>query len=270
MTTTSFFTHLLQELKVNKNLQRYYRFLQSDKLFEFRKTYYLERLNYIDKAITKPNAKIWDCGCGYGTTGIFLTLKGHQVYGNTLEYYIEEITNRKKFWSDFGDISSLKIDYSNLFDSPPPTKFDYIILQDTLHHLEPVAQAVDILHNHLKDDGEIIIVEENGNNLIMRLKLFLQRGNKRIIEMYDDRLKKTILLGNENTRSLKKWTNILKKHSLQIQQTSITYHRILPPFFYSAKENNSDTILKKEKKLSSYFLLKEYLFFGLSFIARKQ
>jgi len=271
MNSTVFFEKLLSELKSNTRLQGYYRFLQSKKLFQFRKLYYMQRLSYIEKKITKPNARIWDVGCGYGSTGIFLALNGHKVYGNTLEYYFDEIPTRLKYWKQFGKLDELKLDYTNLFDSPPQEKFDYIIVQDTLHHLEPIDEAIDILKSHLEPGGEIIVVDENGRNLIQRTKLYLQRGNKRIIEIYDERLKKTILLGNENTRSLNKWERIIAKHGLKVKSESVEYNRIYPPFLY---KNDTDVevqrILEKEQKLVHNKLLREYLFFGLSFIVSEE
>lgn len=266
MNTQEFFDTLLQEIKINKNLQGYYRFLQSEKLFEFRKSYYLQRLDYIDRHITKPKAKIWDVGCGYGTTGIFLTLNGHQVTGNTLEYYFDEIPNRIEFWKAKGNLDHLNLDYANLFDSPPKEKFDYIIVQDTLHHLEPIDKAIEILKTRLLPNGKIIVVDENGSNIIQRIKLYKQRGNKRIIEIYDEKLKKSILLGNENIRSVKQWKELFGKAFLKVDESTIEYNRFYPPFFYSNQEEKTLSILQKEQNLVKKALLRNYLFFGLSFV----
>ena len=265
-----FFDSLLEEITLNKQLQGYYRFLQSKKMFPFRKAYYLQRLEFIQRSVEKENASIWDCGCGYGTTDIFLALNGHKVYGNTLEYYYEAIEGRLPFWSNIGDVSQLSFDYSNLFDAPPPEKFDYIIVQDTLHHLEPIDKALAILNSHLHNDGKIIVVEENGRNLIQRAKLFKQRGNKRIISIYDERLKKEILLGNENTRSLEKWELLFYTAGLQIDDDSVTYNRLFFPGYYHRKNRTIPDVLTREKFLSTNRFLRNFFFFGLNFTASKK
>ena len=86
--------------------------------------------------------------------------------------------------------------YENIFDHQfEAAAYDVIIIQDTLHHLEPLQDALKIFNHVLSDQGQLLIIEENGNNVIQNAKLFLQRGNKRIIEIYDEHLKKNILLG---------------------------------------------------------------------------
>lgn len=270
MNIKDFFDTLLNELKTNPKLQGYYRFLQSEKLFEFRKSYYLQRLEYINRQITKSNAKVWDVGCGYGTTAIFLSINGHKVTGNTLEYYFDEIPARLEFWKDKGQLDSLKLDYANLFDSPPKETFDYIIVQDTLHHLEPIDDAIRILKDCLLPDGKIIVVDENGKNIIQRLKLFKQRGNKRIVEIYDEKLKKNIQLGNENIRSIRHWQKLFNKASLNIDLNTIEYNRLYPPFFYSNNSAQTEKLRIKEQKLVKRKLLRNYFYFGLSFVAGKE
>lgn len=52
-----------------------------------------------------------------------------------------------------------------------------------LHHLEPLDKALQIINTRMKPSGEMVVIEENGSNLMQRFKLYLQRGNKRIIEI---------------------------------------------------------------------------------------
>jgi hypothetical protein len=61
--------------------------LENPASFEFRKSYVTQRLHYILDHLPTPDAAIWDCGCGYGTTAIFLALNGYKVHGTTLEFY---------------------------------------------------------------------------------------------------------------------------------------------------------------------------------------
>ena len=269
MTVENFFELFLKELEQHPTLRTYYKFLENKSSFDFRKAYFSQRLQYIADQIKNKDATIWDIGCGYGTTCIFLAMNGFSTYGSTLEFYFKEIPQRLKYWSQFGDVSLFKSGYENLFDMPqPPANCDYIILQDTLHHLEPLDKALEICYKALKSTGKLIAVEENGNNLIQSLKLYLQRGNKRIIEIYDDTFKKNIVIGNENIRSLKQWEKEFSSQGLKIDKENLQYIRLFPPTFF--KWNKYDNTLQSEQRLwKNNSLLKEYFFFGINFTASK-
>lgn len=268
MTVEEFFEIFLIELKDNPDLQDYYKFLGNSSSFDFRKAYFTQRLQYIANQIHEKDSAIWDCGCGFGTTCLFLAMNGYKTFGSTLEFYFKQIDKRKEFWSKYGDSSLFTASYENIFDNfPQKESLDYIILQDTLHHLEPIDDALKIFKTSLKNNGKMILIEENGNNLIQNTKLYLKRGNKKVISIWDEKLQKNILLGNENIRSLNKWNNIFKKHNFSILQTSIQYIRFYFPQFYN---NNIPEIIDKEQRLwNKNKFLKEYFFFGLNFVVIK-
>lgn len=260
-----FYNLLIEEIKQYPQLQGYYRFLNEPKKELWRKAYFCQRLSYIEK-YAKGKSSIWDIGCGYGTTGLFLALNGYKVHGSTLEYYFKEIPDRIKFWSNYGDISGFSYDYADLYDSRASNEYDAVIVQDTIHHTEPIQRALEIINGSLKPMGRVIVVEENGNNIIQRAKLFKQRGNKRIIEMYDEKLNKTILLGNENIRSLEKWTELFIDSAFSIDKDSIEYVRVLPAFLFGSDYEKS--IQREQKMWKSNNFLRDYFFFGLSFCAK--
>jgi SAM-dependent methyltransferase len=269
MDIEKFFELLLTEIEVNKSLQNLYRFLRDKSSFYFRKAYFIQRLEYIKNNITTKDASIWDCGCGYGTTGIYLALNGYNVYGTTVEYFYDHIPARFEFWNKFGDISSFRVNYQNLFDPPFfKDRFDYVITQDVLHHLEPNNRALRIIKDALRDKGKLIVCEENGNNVIHSLKLFLRRGNKRIIDIYDEKLNKWIKLGNENIQSLTSWKNKFRKAGLKINDNSIEYIRLFPPLFLN--KDNYGRLLERENKIwKKNKAIRKFLFFGINFTAGK-
>lgn len=267
MNVEEFFNLFIKELESKPTLWSYYKYHTDSKSFEFRKAYFCQRLSYIADKINKQESLSWDLGCGYGTTAIFLALNGFKIHGTTLEFYYNEIPERMKYWSQFGDVSGFTFDYEDLFEpSAPRSVFDYIIVQDTLHHLEPIQEALQILHDHLKPDGEMIVIEENGKNIIQSIKLYKQRGNKRIIEFYDERLKKTILLGNENIRSLHKWKEVMKAQGLIINDQSVEYIRAFPPGLFN-KYGYLLAIEKEQKLWRTNPVARDYFFFGINFIA---
>jgi len=246
----------------------YYKFLNDKTSFEFRKAYFVQRLQYIAEQIKDKNASIWDCGCGYGTTALYLAMNGFRVYGTTLEFYFDQIEKRKNYWKQYGNTDLFEVDYANVFDQKiNDNSFDFIILQDTLHHIEPLQDALKILHNVLKTNGKLVVAEENGNNIIANLKLFKQRGNKKIIRIWDERLQKNILLGNENIRSWKKWKQEFEQAGFDCENTNPEYIRFYFPFSYCGR--SAAEMIEKENIIRNKSWIKEYFFFGINFSIKK-
>lgn len=269
MSPEHFFELFLKELEQREEMHRYYKFLGKESSFHFRKNYFLERLRYIARQVNDPSKAVWDCGSGYGTTCLFLAMNGIKAHGTTLEFYYESVAERYPFWNQYGDASLFTCSYENLFDSPPPAEsYDHIIVQDTLHHLEPINDALGIFHTTLKKGGRIIAIEENGNNIIQNAKLYKYRGNKRIIKQWDEKLQKDILIGNENIRSLKTWDGLMHANNFSIEKSSVQYVRYFLPYKY--RNASPEELLRREiaMQLKSRFR-KEYLFFGLNFVAEK-
>jgi SAM-dependent methyltransferase len=197
-------------------------------------------------------------------------MNGIKAHGTTLEFYFETVQKRIDYWKQFGDSSLFTCSYENLFDSPPPpSSYQLIIVQDTLHHLEPIDQALQIFYKSLAPGGKVLSIEENGNNIIQRAKLYKYRGNKRIITIYDEKLKKNILIGNENIRSLKAWDALFQKAGFQLLSDSVQYVRYYLPMMY--KNNDADKLLQQEQAIQSKEgIRREYFFFGLNFIMQKK
>jgi len=277
MSPEQFFELLLKELEVHTEMQPYYKFLGKKSSWHFRRNYFLQRLRYIQQYMIGPpdtggkdDISIWDCGCGYGTTCLFLAMNGIKTYGTTLEFYYDTVQKRKEYWSKYGDTTLFTCTYENLFDNrPAPASYDWIIVQDTLHHLEPINEALQIFNQSLKKSGKVLSIEENGSNLIQRLKLYKYRGNKRIITIYDKKLKKDILIGNENIRSLESWQHLFEQNGFSMLPGSIQYIRYYLPFYYRFADPAK--LLTKEMGIqSSPGVRREYFFFGLNFIAEKK
>ena len=273
MQPEQFFELMIKELEVHTEMQPYYKFLGGKSSFHFRRNYFLERLRYIQANLVNGLAgnhlSIWDCGCGYGTTCLFLAMNGIKTHGTTLEFYYETIQKRKEYWSQYGDTSLFTCSYENLFDQKPaPESYDWIIVQDTLHHLEPLEDALSIFNHSLKPGGRLLAVEENGNNIIQRIKLYKYRGNKRIITIWDEKLKKDILLGNENIRSLSTWERLFNNAGFSMPSSLIQYVRYYLPLNY--RFSDAETLLNKEKQIQTQpGFRREYFFFGLNFVAVK-
>lgn len=270
MKKEEFYGNLRQELKENRALYPYYKLVDgSENQQQFRKAYFLQRLAFIDKHIDiEKNPVIWDCGCGYGSTCLYLAMNGQPTYGTTLEFYAEQIAKRKKFWKHFGDSELFRYEYANVFDQNiPEGKFDYIILQDTLHHIEPLDEGLKIFHRALKPGGKIILIEENGGCLLKRAMLFKQRGRKRIISVHDDVLGKDVLMGNENIRTEKQWREAFTRNGFSVDNDSVQYIRYFFPNHYNA--SNWLDVVEKEQRRAQRKGLRHYAFFGLNMVVNK-
>ncbi len=264
MNPDQFFELFLKELAGAPVLQGYYKFLGKKSSFLFRRNYFIRRLEWIARQAGSPENKIWDFGCGYGTTAIFLTLRGHTVHGSTLEFYLKELEKRVRYWSQFGDLSRLDCAHEDLFDQHVPrAAFDRIIVQDTLHHVEPIDEGLKILTAGLKPGGSIIVVDVNGRSLFIRFPLYLQRGNKRIITLYDEKLQRSFLIGNENVRSYDTWKRIFEANGLKIADHE--FIRYFPPFLWSEK-NYQERVTKEKELWHTAPLRRNYFFMGMNLV----
>ncbi len=81
MDVTGIFELFIKELESNRELQGYYRILDNPRRLLFRHAYLEQRLRYVHNHRANRRKKIWDVGCGYGTTAIFAALNGHRVKG---------------------------------------------------------------------------------------------------------------------------------------------------------------------------------------------
>ncbi len=267
-----FFDLLIEELKSNGNIFKdYYKFLDGEKSFEFRKAYFCQRLQYIADNIGENKSQvIYDIGCGYATTAIFLVLNGYTVHGTTLEFYYDKIKNRIAYYEKHGSLANLHISYENIYDQcPDANSVDTFIVQDTLHHLEPLPNALNIFHKCLSANGKLIAIEENGDNVFIRMKNYKLRGNKRIINYYDEKLKKHLPMGNENVRGMKLWGKEFDLQKFNINPSSINYVRFYWPFYY-ANKSPQDVIAKEQALWKKNIFYKKYFFFGINFIAYKK
>ena len=267
MSVEEFLELFTKELEVNSDLRHYYRLINNRERYLWRKAYFEQRLSYVAQKLNPSQKKVWDVGCGYATTSIFLTLNGFSVKSNTLEFYYDKIRNRLDYWSRFGNLDNLQVEYANLFDMPVQNHaFDAIIAQDTLHHLEPIEHALNIFSRSLKPAGRLIVTEENGQSLFIMMKNISKRGFNRISHYYDEKLQKTILFGNENARSLKTWRRLLTRQGFEVPEDNVEYVRLFPHFFYN--ENNYMKIpLKEEQAGKDFPLVRNFLFFGINFTA---
>mgnify|MGYP005846332851 CR=1 FL=1 len=269
-TVETFFSLFMEELKQHAALRSYHKVANDEKKYLFRKAYLQQRFDYLIKNISGNQASILDAGCGYGTSSLLLAFMGYKkVVGVTLEYYFNAIEQRLEYWKKYIDNPLPEFQYRNLLTNPFPAEtFDYIIVQDTLHHLEPINKALSLLWEALTKEGTIIVSEENGSCVFIRFRHFSERGFMRIKKIYDEQLGEYVLLGNENTRSLRKWKKLFSEAGFSFNDDSVEYIRFYPPWYFN--KQGMERILHKERNLSKKnSILRKYFFFGINFTAKK-
>jgi hypothetical protein len=144
--------------------------------------------------------------------------------------------------------------------------YDFIVAQDTLHHLEPINDALAIFNSSLKHKGRLVVTEENGHCLFIAFKNFSKRGFNKVSYYYDERLKKSIPFGNENARSMNEWNRLLLLHNYEVQGKDVEYIRLYPHFSYS--EQKAAIIREKEASFAPKFpVIRELFYFGINFTA---
>lgn len=174
------------------------------------------------------------------------------------------------YWRKYGNADLFTTSYEDIYDShPADASVDVIILQDTLHHLEPLQNALSIFNRVLKPNGKIILIEENGDNITQNIKLFLKRGNRRVIEYWDEKLGKKVMMGNENIRGMNSWTSEFEKQNFRIIPEKTTYVRLFPPFMFNGEKY--DRLIERERTIwKNNALLKKYFYFGINMVIEKQ
>jgi len=265
MDVQNFMALFEKELETNSRLHAYYRFHSDRKRYWFRKAYFEQRLEYIAGQTKGTGLQIWDAGCGFATSAIYLALNGHQVYGDTLEYYSGGIGERLAYWGQHGDLRQLEVKHENIFHHAHSGQtYDVILVQDTLHHLEPVQEALDLFYLMLRPGGRLVVVEENGDSLFIRAKNMRIRGFKRK-GMYHDGLTGTsVPFGNENARGRKAWFRLLASAGFDTKNPDLEFIRILPPFLFNEK-NHADRMQWERKIGRDCRVIRKFFYFGMNF-----
>lgn len=114
---------------------------------------------------------ILDAGCGPGTYGIMLALKGNHVTGVEISPDAVAVANERAadkgadFTARVGDLESLPF---------PDNTFDVCFCGWVLHHFPDIDTAVGELARVLKPGGAIAFAEPNESNLAVRFSRFIE------------------------------------------------------------------------------------------------
>ena len=118
---------------------------------------------YNNFSAPKKGSKVLDIGCGLGLYDIFLASNGYNVLG------IDFASKRLKVANDiknklFPELKNLLFKELNFFDLK--SKYDYVWLEQTFHHIEPRNKFYKKIKSLLSDDGQLVILDTNSLNLL--------------------------------------------------------------------------------------------------------
>jgi 2-polyprenyl-3-methyl-5-hydroxy-6-metoxy-1,4-benzoquinol methylase len=214
----------------SESLRRYYRGMLApagSAALRFRALFFAMRLQpvltYIQRAPEPPH--ILDLGCGYGLESTLLSQAGARVWA--IDTASEKIAEARRQQS--GKSLDLRYDTASLFDFHPDVQFDAVYSSATLHHIEPVGQAIQVIADLLKPGGWFFLSDENGYSPVQQLAVQRRIGwtSPRYVTRTDPTTGLTQPYGHENIRAPFQWSGHMRRAGLQPR--FIKYCRQLPP-----------------------------------------
>ncbi len=132
-----------------------------------------------------PGARVLEVGCGMGTESLWLGMQGADITGVDVRPDRLAVAKARHAVLEDQLARSLSCKFlgRSLLDLPGDEKFDFIWMEQTFHHLEPRAQAVEKIAELLKPGGEVVISEANAWNPFLQGQLFLRRGLPKVVTM---------------------------------------------------------------------------------------
>ncbi len=129
----------------------------------------VKRLNYIEKVIRDfQPTKILDIGCG---TGELLTVPLAKTFPEIHFFGVDDDTASIEFArAKNAEINNLTFFYLDKLESA--AKFEMVIASEVIEHVEQPSEFLELLKNHLTDDGKIIITLPNGYGPFEATSLF--------------------------------------------------------------------------------------------------
>ena len=197
-----------------------------DKYIKFHYSQQTKELMDILGKINKPQCL--EIGCGCGIESLWMAYQG----GATVTG-IDIIENRLKVARRCKEILEIQInkilpcsfEKCSLFDIVDGNKYDIIWMEQTFHHLEPRAMALDKISELVKNGGFVIISEANAWNPLFQAMLLLRRGLPTVGEYVDESGRKH-QFGNERILTSQKLCKELEDR--RVLKRSVRYFRILP------------------------------------------
>ncbi|MCB9455385.1 MAG: class I SAM-dependent methyltransferase [Anaerolineaceae bacterium] len=253
----------------------YYRSLfttTSDRNLNFKALFFAMRLQpvltYIAAFQQTHNRppQILDIGCGFGLESILLVHSGAQVHG--LDGSDAKIAGAEKLRAAYeaAFANQLKLTYqvSNLFQFHPERQFDAVYSSATLHHIEPISEAILTIADFLAPGGTFFLSDENGYSPAQQVAVQKRIGwtSSRKYWQTNHETGEKFLYGNENIRAPFQWIRHVRKAGMHPE--TIKYCRFLPPVNWPI-----DRLVRAERRLRRIPLVTQLWAIGFLLTSRK-
>jgi SAM-dependent methyltransferase len=209
---------------------------------------------------------ILDLGCGFGMETILLGLYGAQVHGVDASPEKIELAGKIKQNIEGKQRTSLDVNFevANLFRFAPSQAYDAVYSSATLHHIEPVSDAIQRIASLIAPNGYFFLSDENGYSPVQQFVVQKSIGfaKPRKYLRIDSETGEPFWYGNENIRPPFLWATHMRK--ARLTPISIKYCRFLPPLDRSLGE-----LVKLERGLRSIPVLAQIGAIGFLLTAQK-
>jgi len=139
---------------------------------------YHNRLRYItDLLLSLRSPIILDAGCGLGSEALLFSSLGAKVVAVDLKEKRLKVAEKRKLF--YKDLVKGRVEFipGDVFEIIKMRKFDIVWMNESISHIHPAEEFLQIARNQLNSGGRVIISETNGGNPYILLKRFMETGS---------------------------------------------------------------------------------------------
>ncbi|MBP6964200.1 MAG: class I SAM-dependent methyltransferase [Armatimonadetes bacterium] len=177
-------------------------------------------LRYIASELIRDRDRkpyVFDAGSGLGTESLLFATLGARVFSVDLKRERRKVAEKRRtFYEQALDIQ-LDIEFrtDSVFNIPREPQFDYVWSNQSISHIDPAEDFVEMARDVLLPGGQLVVSDSNGN-LLGRLALLRRRGLKvhKTFKMGDTG--EEVPYADERTFSFGQIQELLRKSGLDV------------------------------------------------------